>query len=322
MFNKLPFDITGLFINKIVMGNKINLNEEVVIKEYLSGKSSLILAKEFNVSKPVILKILKKNNVTRKRDRCKSLKIEKVGEKYITKRTCPNCKKETDVTTTHPTTTCRNYFKALKENSVCKKCLSDVMGGEGNPFYGKKHSRETKEQISKSRIGKAIGKNNSMANPEHKEKAKKNLKKKWESGSLEYVRKIMSDKLKETRRLGKIKSVIRSKTEKQIVNEMKKLGYIVKHSHKVDTKICDIFLPQLNLIIEYNGDYWHCNPNKYSKEYFHQVKGMTAEQLWEYDKNKIDLIKNKGYNLEVVWESDYKSDKTIINNLIKKYDRK
>jgi G:T-mismatch repair DNA endonuclease (very short patch repair protein) len=49
---------------------------------------------------------------------------------------------------------------------------------------------------------------------------------------------------------------------------------------------------------------------------------MTAEQLWEYNKNKIDLIKNKGYNLEVVWESDYKSDKTIINNLIKKYDRK
>lgn len=304
------------------MGNKINLNEEIVIREYLSGKSSLILAKEFTVSKPVILKILKKNNVTRKRDRCKSLKIEKVDEKYITKRICPNCKKEIDVVTTRPVTTCRNYFKMIKDKSVCKKCLGNVMNGKGNPFYGKKHSDKTKEQISKSRIGKATGEKNSMANTEHREKARKNLKEKWESGSLEYVRKIMSDKLKETRRLGKIKSVIRSKTEKQIANEIKKLGYIVKHSFKVDTKICDIYLPQLNLVIEYNGDYWHCNPNKYSKEYFHQVKGITAEQLWEYDKNKIDLIKNKGYNLEVVWESDYKSDKTIINNLIKKYDRK
>ena len=264
----------------------------------------------------------KKNNVTRKRDRCKSLKIEKVDEKYITKRICPNCKKEIDVVTTRPVTTCRNYFKMIKDKSVCKKCLGNVMNGKGNPFYGKKHSDKTKEQISKSRLGKATGEKNSMANTEHREKARKNLKEKWESGSLDYVRKIMSDKLKETRRLGKIKSVIRSKTEKQIANEIKKLGYIVKHSFKVDTKICDIYLPQLNLVIEYNGDYWHCNPNKYSKEYFHQVKGITAEQLWEYDKNKIDLIKNKGYNLEVVWESDYKSDKTIINNLIKKYDRK
>lgn len=304
------------------MGNKINLNEDLVIKEYLSGKSSLILAEEFNVSKPKILGILKKNNVTRKRDRCKSLEIKEVDGRFITKRVCPNCKKEVDVTTTNPTTTCRNYFKALNENPICKKCLGDVMTGEGNPFYGKKHSKETKKQISKSRTGKATGEKNSMANPEHRKKARQKLKEKWDSGDLENVRKIMSDKLKETRRLGKIKSVIRSKTEKKIIKEIKNLGYEVIHSFKVDTKICDIYLPTLNLIIEYNGDYWHCNPKKYKKDYFHQVKGMTAEKLWEYDKNKVDIIIKNGYNLEVVWETDYKFDKTIINKLIKKYDRK
>ena len=318
-----PFDITGLFIYKIyIMGNKINLNEEVVIKEYLSGKSSLILAKEFNVSKPVILKILKKNNVTRKRDRCKALDIKGVNGKFTTTRTCPNCKNTIKITTTHPTTTCRNYFKALKENSVCKKCLSDVMTGEGNPFYGKKHSDKTKEQISKSRAGKATGENNSMANPEHRKKARKNLKQKWDSGEMEHARKIMSEKLKETRKLGKIKSVIRSKKEKEIINEIKKLGYNVKHSLKVDSKICDIYIPELNLVIEYNGDYWHCNPKKYKPDYYHQVKKKTAKELWEYDKNKIDLIKNSGYILEIVWESDLKADHTIINKLIKKYDKR
>jgi G:T-mismatch repair DNA endonuclease (very short patch repair protein) len=304
------------------MWKKINLNEELVIKKYLSGKSSLVLSKEFNVSKPTILKILKENNVTRKRDRCKSLNIKEIDGKFTTTRICPKCKNEILITTTHQTTTCRNYFKALNNNSVCKKCLGNLITGEKNPFYGKKHSNKTKEQISKSRKGKATGENNSMANLKHRKKARKNLKEKWDSGKMEHVRKIFSEKLKETRRLGKIKSVIRSKTEKQIINEIKKLGYIVKHSHKVDTKICDIFLPQFNLIIEYNGDYWHCNPNKYSKDYFHQVKGMTAEKLWEYDKNKVDIILKNGYNLEVVWESDYKSDKTIINKLIKNYDRK
>mgnify|MGYP001287490573 CR=1 FL=1 len=41
------------------MGKKIELNEEFVIKEYLGGKSSLVLGKELGVSKPTILKYLK-----------------------------------------------------------------------------------------------------------------------------------------------------------------------------------------------------------------------------------------------------------------------
>jgi G:T-mismatch repair DNA endonuclease (very short patch repair protein) len=171
-------------------------------------------------------------------------------------------------------------------------------------------------------VGKATGEKNSMSNLLWREKARKKLKEKWETGQMEYVRNIMSNKLKETRRLGKIKSVIRSKTEKEITNDIIKMGHVVKHSHKVDTKICDIFLPKLNLIIEYNGDYWHCNPNKYNKDYFHQVKNKTAKELWEYDKKKVDLILENGYNLEVVWESDYKKDKTIINKIIKKYESK
>jgi hypothetical protein len=42
------------------MGNKINLDENLVIKEYLSGKSSLVLSVDLGVSKPKILSILKK----------------------------------------------------------------------------------------------------------------------------------------------------------------------------------------------------------------------------------------------------------------------
>ena len=34
----------------------------------------------------------------------------------------------------------------------------------------------------------------------------------------------------------------------------------------------DVFIPVKNIAIEYNGDYWHCNPEKYSSEYFHKKK--------------------------------------------------
>jgi len=304
------------------MGAKINLNEELVVKEYLGGKSSIVLCKEFNVSKPKILSILKKHNVTKKRDRCKKLNIIKKEDKFIIKRDCPECNKKVIVSSNNPTITCRNYYDAINKKTLCKECALKNQLGEGNPFYGKKHTKESKEKISTSRKGKGTGVSNSMANPVHKKRAAQNLKKKWDDGEMEHVRKIMSDKIKETRRLGKLKSVIRSQTEKKILKEIKLLGYDVKHSLKVDGKIFDIFLPKLNLVIEYNGDYWHCNPKKYEPNYFHQVKNKTAKELWEYDKNKIDLIKEYGYNLEVVWESDYNTDKSIINKIIKKYDKR
>jgi G:T-mismatch repair DNA endonuclease (very short patch repair protein) len=303
------------------MGKKIELNESHIVTEYLGGKSSLVLSKELNVSKSIILKILKKHNVTKKRDRCKSLDIKKEGEKYIILRKCPKCGVDVRVSSNHPTITCRNYYKTINEKYKCVKCMGKSFIGEGNHFYGKKHTKDSKEKISESRKGKGIGNKNSMANPEHRKKATQNLKNKWDSGEMEHARKIMSDKMKETRRLGKIKSVIRSKKEKNIILEIKKLGYSVIHSFRIETKICDIFIPKLNLIIEFNGDYWHCNPKKYNADYYNQVKGKTAKELWEYDKNKIDLIRSYGYNLEVVWESDLNEDTTIINKLIKKYDK-
>jgi G:T-mismatch repair DNA endonuclease (very short patch repair protein) len=304
------------------MGKKIELNEEFVIKEYLGGKSSLVLGKELGVSKPTILKILKKHNVTKKRDRCSSLNIKKDGDKYIILRKCPKCGDDIKTTSKDRTIACRNYFNAINEKCVCVKCMGKSFIGEGNHFYNKSHSNESKEKISKSRKGKSIGDKNSMANLVWRKKASNNLKKKWDGGEMEHARKIMSDTMKETRRSGKLKSVIRSKKEKEIIVEIKKMGYAVKHSFKVDTKICDVFIPTLNLIIEYNGDYWHCNPKKYGPDYFNQKKQKTAKELWEYDKNKIDLIKEKGYNLEIVWESDLNDDNTLINKLIKKYDAK
>jgi G:T-mismatch repair DNA endonuclease (very short patch repair protein) len=304
------------------MGKKLELNEEFIIKEYLGGKSSLVLEKEMGVSKPSILKILKKYNVTRRRDRCKSLDIKKNGDKYVILRKCPKCDNNIKTTSKDRTIACRNYFNAINENRKCVKCMGESFNGEGNHFYGKIHSKESKEKISKSRKGKATGDKNSMANLVWRKKASNNLKKKWDSGEMEHARKIMSDTMKETRRSGKLKSVVRSKKEKEIIVEIKKMGYVVEHSLRVETKICDIFIPSLNLIIEYNGDYWHCNPKKYKSDYFNQKKQKTAKELWDYDKHKIDLIREKGYNLEIVWESDLKKDHTLINKLIKKYDAK
>ena len=52
-----------------------------------------------------------------------------------------------------------------------------------------------------------------------------------------------------------------------------------------------------NKIIEYNGDYWHCNPRKYDANYYHQVGECTAKDIWDRDADKIALAKSKGYDV-------------------------
>jgi G:T-mismatch repair DNA endonuclease (very short patch repair protein) len=189
--------------------------------------------------------------------------------------------------------------------------------GKGNPFYGKTHTMDTKEKISKSRKGQCSGNKNHMKQEKFRQMSRDIMRSNWDKGILD--RKIMSNKLKETRRLGKIKSGITSKKEKEIIKELKEMGYESINSYCVDSKICDVFIPSLNLIIEYFGDYWHCNPKKYNGDYFNQKKGMFAWELWDYDKDKLDLIRSNGYNLEVIWEGDLKNNNKLIKNIITKY---
>lgn len=74
-------------------------------------------------------------------------------------------------------------------------------------------------------------------------------------------------------------------------------------------KSVDIFIPSQNKIVECYGDYWHCNPEKFDADYFHSIKKMTAKQIWEYDKNRVEFLKSHGYDVEIVWENSQRKFK-------------
>jgi G:T-mismatch repair DNA endonuclease (very short patch repair protein) len=69
----------------------------------------------------------------------------------------------------------------------------------------------------------------------------------------------------------------------------------------------DIFIPETNTVVEYYGDYWHCNPKKYDANYFHPHKKMYAKDIWKCDNERMKKIKNLGYNTTTIWESDFKN---------------
>lgn len=78
----------------------------------------------------------------------------------------------------------------------------------------------------------------------------------------------------------------------------------------------DYVLSTLKICIEYNGDYWHCNPEIYTKDFKHPHLDMIAKEIWLKDKNKIETIEKMGYHVFVVWENKYLKDPDIVINEI------
>ena len=75
-----------------------------------------------------------------------------------------------------------------------------------------------------------------------------------------------------------------------------------------------------NKIIEFNGDYWHANPNKYDENYKIRAgkEPKEAKYIWERDRQKIECAKLFGYTIYIIWEQDYKENpENCISNAIK-----
>lgn len=67
-------------------------------------------------------------------------------------------------------------------------------------------------------------------------------------------------------------------------------------------------------IIEYNGDIFHGNPLFFkSTDYPNPLrKTITAEKIWDKDTRKLNVAKEMGFDVLVIWDSEYKNNKQEI----------
>lgn len=89
-----------------------------------------------------------------------------------------------------------------------------------------------------------------------------------------------------------------------------------KKQYRFQQYIADFYIPEANLIIEADGDYWHCNPSIYKDGPINDIQIRNI---------KRDILKNNAYkksSLEVVryWESDinnkgYNIENKILNDI-------
>jgi hypothetical protein len=64
-----------------------------------------------------------------------------------------------------------------------------------------------------------------------------------------------------------------------------------------------------NKIIEFNGDFWHMNPDMYDSDYVHPYSNLSAEEKWEIDEIKLNCAFQNGYEVLTIWEQEYNENK-------------
>ncbi len=72
-----------------------------------------------------------------------------------------------------------------------------------------------------------------------------------------------------------------------------------------------------NKIIEFNGDFWHSNPNKFDESHKCPYTKRSQKEIHAKDTDKLRIANKHGYEVKIIWESEYNSNKQpIINECI------
>ena len=78
----------------------------------------------------------------------------------------------------------------------------------------------------------------------------------------------------------------------------------------------DMFLCNLNLGFEFNGDFWHMNPKFYKEDDINKRNYKLAKDIWTDDKLKIcEYKKERNIDVYTIWNNDW----NIRPNVVKRY---
>lgn len=241
-------------------------------------------------------------------------------------------------------------FNLIKEPEKCKQCNCNLSefntsgycnkhrdrSGTNNPFYGKKHTEKTINLIKSKNSAKtkelwqdpiyrerviegATGKKrsnefkenqrkntqNQMKDPKQIELRRKSMKKSWENGVIP---------------LSERTSMNSSIAEKEI------LKYLIDYlpDELVENKTLRVnnkyYFPDIvinnKIIVEYFGNYWHCNPEIYDEHFIAERTKELAKDRWYKDKYRKNSLEEGGYIVFIIWELDYMKNKyNVLNNL-------
>lgn len=202
---------------------------------------------------------------------------------------------------------CKVYSEKFK--AFCTR-ISKERSGEGNPMFGKtawnkgltKDDDDSLLSVSKKMTGRKVS-----------EKTKSKLKKAREIHPLKarhttpHSKETVEKLRRNTARLWGAGAFSKRETsiESRVRVELEKMGVKFLFQYQIGGYfVADFFLPDYNLIIECQGDWFHCNPKvercRFAK---HEIQKKNIVR----DKAKREFYKRIGVILLELWETDINS---------------
>lgn len=94
---------------------------------------------------------------------------------------------------------------------------------------------------------------------------------------------------------------------KPIKYTIKTQQYCIWNNYLNAPNFYDVTCTDRKKIIEFNGDYWHCNPSKYDKDFEHLHIKKLASEIWKKDLLKQQVALDRGFSVKTVWWSEFET---------------
>jgi len=162
--------------------------------------------------------------------------------------------------------------------------------------YGKERAQEMKRAISENEERAEKLKNAFLGKPKSEEHRRKNAE-----NLAKYRTKILTNRGM-------------TKPEKIMKDILKgAIGVKYKYQKQVGGYHYDFHIRDTNILIEVDGDFWHCKPG--SKYEIPKMKEQVSNM--ENDKVKDEVAKSNGYTLLRFWESDIQENRlSVVKRLV------
>lgn len=262
--------------------------------EYIINKKSLpTLKKEYNICYRAVQFLLKQYNITwRNSSQANNIAMPKRIQTNIEKYGAVNVlSKDTEI------------YKKRNKTVLDKYGVSNIFAAE------EIKKRITSDELYLDKYGKTLHEFNT-------DRCKKMWAKKTDDQKNEWLKKSIWSKMAD--------NIGISKLELRIQNILYDKNITFTSQFPLGHKYYDFCLPDIRLLIEVNGDYWHANPRKYKEtdhiSYFKEKK--TAKSVWLKDEKKRQIALNNNYKIMYIWEDEIvnKDDTELTKLLVEKID--
>lgn len=167
-------------------------------------------------------------------------------------------------------------------------------------MYGEEGAKEVKEKIYTEERAQKISEANSgkeLSEEEYKRLRKESDKYWSKRQNREKQRKRRIDYLK-NKQFNEI-----SNLEKGFKNLLDELNIHYIHQYKLNYYLYDFKIKDKDILIEVDGDFHHCNPDKYKEPLYEIQKDVIKN-----DKKKNKVAKENNFKLIRFWEQDIKNN--------------